>query len=146
MRSLFFSLFVILRSSFQTRAALQVEVLALRHQINVLRRSLGGRVRVNRADRLLWVWLSRLWSGWRSFLVIVLPEPPPEAKAYLQEARRRHYEEWPGHPLRALDGQTPREAAKDRLGRQRLIDLMREMEYMDQRRAHPGYPLTTGTR
>jgi len=74
MRSLFFSLFVILRSSFQTRAALQVEVLALRHRINVLRRSHGGRVRVNRADRLLWVWLSRLWSGWRSFLVIVKPE------------------------------------------------------------------------
>jgi transposase InsO family protein len=74
MRSLFFSLFVILRSSFQTRAALQVEVLALRHQINVLRRSHGGHVRVNRADRLLWVWLSRLWSGWRSFLVIVKPE------------------------------------------------------------------------
>jgi putative transposase len=26
------------------------------------------------ADRLLWVWLSRLWSGWRSALVIVKPE------------------------------------------------------------------------
>jgi putative transposase len=26
------------------------------------------------ADRLLWVWLSQLWNGWRSALVIVNPE------------------------------------------------------------------------
>jgi len=25
-------------------------------------------------DRCLWVWLSRLWSGWRSALIIVMPE------------------------------------------------------------------------
>jgi len=25
-------------------------------------------------DRLLWVWLSRLWSDWRSALAIVKPE------------------------------------------------------------------------
>ncbi len=25
-------------------------------------------------DRLLWVWLSRVWTGWRSALVIVKPE------------------------------------------------------------------------
>ena len=25
-------------------------------------------------DRLLWVWLARLWTGWRSALVIVKPE------------------------------------------------------------------------
>jgi hypothetical protein len=31
-------------------------------------------LRLNSADRLLWVWLSRLWSGWRSALVIVKPE------------------------------------------------------------------------
>ncbi|MCJ7504498.1 MAG: hypothetical protein MUP80_15770 [Acidobacteriia bacterium] len=68
-----------------------------------------------------------------------LPELPPEAQAYLQEAIRRHYEEWPDHPLPALDGQTPREAAKDRLGRQRLIDLIREMEYMEQRTSSPGH-------
>jgi hypothetical protein len=26
------------------------------------------------SDRFLWVWLSRLWSGWRSALIIVKPE------------------------------------------------------------------------
>jgi putative transposase len=25
-------------------------------------------------DRLLWVWLSRIWSGWRPALAIVRPE------------------------------------------------------------------------
>ena len=32
------------------------------------------RLRLGIADRLLWVWLSRLWNGWRSALVIVKPE------------------------------------------------------------------------
>jgi len=52
-----------LRSCFQTRAALQLEILALRHQINVLRRAQRGRVRLTRVDRLLWTWLLHLWSG-----------------------------------------------------------------------------------
>jgi hypothetical protein len=32
------------------------------------------RLVLRRADRCLWVWLSQLWSGWRSALVIVKPE------------------------------------------------------------------------
>ena len=64
----------VLRSSFRTRAALQLEIVALRHQINVLRRSQRGRVRLGSFDRLLWTWLRRLWPGWRSALVIVKPE------------------------------------------------------------------------
>ena len=68
------SLFSALRSAFRTRAALQLEVLALRHQINVLRRSHQGRVRLRRTDRLFWTWLLRLWPDWRSALVIVKPE------------------------------------------------------------------------
>jgi hypothetical protein len=62
-----------------------------------------------------------------------LPELPPETQAYPQEAMRRHHEEWLDHPLPALYGQTPREAAKDPLSRQRLVDLIREMEYVDRR-------------
>jgi len=53
---------------------LQVEIPALRHQLTVLKRSHHGRLRLNSPDRLLWVWLSRFWSGWRSALVIVKPE------------------------------------------------------------------------
>ena len=74
MFTLLLSALVGIRSWFQTRAALQVEILALRHQLTVLKRSHHGRLRLNSPDRLLWVWLSRFWSGWRSALVIVKPE------------------------------------------------------------------------
>src|SRR6516164_5621367 len=43
-----------IRSWFRSRAALQVEILALRHQLTVLKRSQRGRLRLNSADRLLW--------------------------------------------------------------------------------------------
>jgi transposase InsO family protein len=50
-----------------------MEVLALRHQLNVLQRSVK-RPRLTAADRFLWARLSRYWTGWRSALVIVKPE------------------------------------------------------------------------
>src|SRR5215471_5326229 len=68
------SLLGTVRSGFRTRAALQFEVLALRQQINVLRRSQRGRVRLRKTDRIFWTWLLRLWPHWRSALVIVKPE------------------------------------------------------------------------
>jgi putative transposase len=74
MFSLLVSAFITLCSSFRTRAALQLEILALRHQINVLRRAQRGRVHLTSADRLFWTWLMHLWSGWRSALAIVKPE------------------------------------------------------------------------
>jgi hypothetical protein len=49
-------------------------VLALRHQLMVLERSRRPRLRLHAVDRLLWVWLARLWTQWRSALVIVKPE------------------------------------------------------------------------
>ena len=63
-----------LSSIFHSRAALQLENLALRHQIGVLQRSIRNRPKLTLLDRLLWVWLSRIWSGWRSALAIVRPE------------------------------------------------------------------------
>src|SRR2546425_1165020 len=60
---------------FRTQAALQAEIVALRHQLTVLQRTQKPkRLMLNRTDRWLWVWLSRLWSGWRSALIIVKPE------------------------------------------------------------------------
>src|SRR6516225_7673671 len=55
-------------------AELQLENLALRQQINVLRRSLKKRPKLSSGDRLFWVSLSRLWRDWPSTLVIVKPE------------------------------------------------------------------------
>ena len=69
MFTLFLSFLGTLRSCFRTRAALQLEILALRHQISVLRRSQRGRVRLTEVDRLLWAWLRHLWSGWCSALI-----------------------------------------------------------------------------
>ena len=52
---------------------MQIEILALRHQLAVLQRRTNKRARVSTADRLLWVILSRLWEQWRLALVIVKP-------------------------------------------------------------------------
>jgi len=62
-----------LRSLIRARAAMQLEILALRHQLQVLERSRQPRLRLTAADRLLWVWFSRIWSEWRSALVLVQP-------------------------------------------------------------------------
>jgi putative transposase len=45
---------------FRSRAVLELENLALRHQLQVLRRQRPGRPRLFAIDRLLWVWLCRL--------------------------------------------------------------------------------------
>ena len=59
----------------RARAVLQAEILALRHQILVLHRSSRGhKLRLRWADRVLWVWLSRLWGDRRSALLLVKPE------------------------------------------------------------------------
>jgi hypothetical protein len=71
MRSVIKSLLVTLNASLRTRVALQLEILALRHQLQVLERTRPRRVRLTRADGLLWSWRSRVW---RSAIVIVTPE------------------------------------------------------------------------
>ena len=53
-------------------AAIALENLALRHQLLVLQRSVV-RPRLSRWDRVVWVWLSRVWASWRSSLIIVQP-------------------------------------------------------------------------
>ena len=53
---------------------MQAEIIALRHQLTVLKRNQPKRLVLNRADRRLWVWLSQLWSGWRQSLIIVKAE------------------------------------------------------------------------
>src|SRR3954454_17786034 len=63
-----------LRGVVRSRAALHLEVLALRHQLQVLERSRPRRLRLTNADRWLRAWLSRSWIAWRTPLVIVKPE------------------------------------------------------------------------
>jgi hypothetical protein len=61
-------------SVLKSHAALQLENVALRHQIGVLQRSAKKRLPLNNADRLLWTGLSRVWTEWRSALKIVKPD------------------------------------------------------------------------
>jgi len=62
--------FASLGASFRSRAALQLEILALRHQLGVLQRSVK-RPKLSPADRFLWAWLSSVWNGWESRVSIV---------------------------------------------------------------------------
>ena len=64
----------VLSSLLKSRAALQLENIALRHQIGVLQRSAKKRPQLHNSDRLFWVGLSQVWSEWRSALVIVKPD------------------------------------------------------------------------
>jgi putative transposase len=68
------TLLATLSSIFRSRAALEFENLALRHQIGVLRRASRKRPKLTLVDRLLCVWFSRSWDNWRSALAIVEPE------------------------------------------------------------------------
>src|SRR5215468_8822746 len=74
MTSVLISLLAMLRGVVRSRAALHLEVLALRHQLHVLQRSRPRRLQLANADRWLWACLSRSWSSWRTALVIVRPE------------------------------------------------------------------------
>ena len=58
---------------FRSRAVLELENLALRHQLLVLRRQRPGRPRLFTIDRLLWVWLYQLWPRCLDTMVLVKP-------------------------------------------------------------------------
>ena len=61
-------------SMFRSPAVLELEHLALRHQIGVLRCSARKRAKLTPADHLFWVFLSRVWYDWCAALAIVNPE------------------------------------------------------------------------
>jgi transposase InsO family protein len=62
-----------LAAPFRTQAQLEAEITLLRHQLNVLRRQ-TPRSRLTPADRLLFVWLCRLFPSLRSAITIVQPD------------------------------------------------------------------------
>ena len=63
----------LLRAQLLTRQNLVLENLALRHQLQVLSRG-GKRPQIRDRDRLLWIFLSRIWRSWRQPLLLVQPE------------------------------------------------------------------------
>src|SRR3982074_2582348 len=57
----------------RSRASLELELVALRHQVNVLRRQRPGQPRLFSTDRLLWVWLYRICPQVLNAMVLVKP-------------------------------------------------------------------------
>ena len=74
---------------FRSRALLHLEHLALRHQLTVYQRSVP-RPHLRATDRLLWAWLSRLWSDWQSALALVQP------RTVIAWQRQRFGDHWRG--------------------------------------------------
>ena len=57
----------------RSRASLELELVALRHQVTVLRRQRPGQPWLFAADRLLWVRLYRIWPKVFDAMVLVKP-------------------------------------------------------------------------
>jgi len=89
-----------------------MKLIALRHQVAVYKHSLT-RPRLQPADRLLWVWLSRVWPGWKDGLEFVRPRPVIawQNKRFRDYWRRLSQSGKPGRP--AISKET--------------IDLIRDM-------------------
>src|SRR6266704_742039 len=78
---------------------LALENLALRQQLAVYK-STTTRPKLRTTDRLFWVWLARVWGGWREPLVIVTPN------TVLRWQRRRLREYWTKLSARPTGGRT----------------------------------------
>ena len=74
MRDVFSLIWLALIGLFRSRASLQVEILTLRHQLNVLRRKSPQRLGFTSIDRLVFAGLYRLAPGVLDALKIVRPE------------------------------------------------------------------------
>jgi putative transposase len=73
MVTILFALVSILVFRFRTRAALELKLVALQHQLAVLRRQRPGRPQLSSLDRLLWVLLYRIWPQVINAMVLVKP-------------------------------------------------------------------------
>jgi len=64
----------VLVSPFKSQTRLEAEIVVLRHQLNVLRRGAPSRRRLTAIDRLIFVWLLRIFPSIRSAIQLVQPE------------------------------------------------------------------------
>ena len=73
MTTILSALVSILAFRVRSRASLERELIALRHQVTVLRRQRPGRPKLSSLDRLLWVWLYRICPQVLNAVVLVKP-------------------------------------------------------------------------
>jgi hypothetical protein len=98
------ALLAFLAALFRSHTSLRLEHLALRHQLAVYQQGVH-RPRLRPTDRLLWAWLSRLWSDWQSALAFV---QPCTVIAWQRQRFRDHWRQLsqqgtPGRPRIAKD-------------------------------------------
>jgi hypothetical protein len=68
MKTIVCALLLLVSTVIRSRVSLQLEIVALRHQLAVYQR-VTKRPQINSGDRILWSCLARHWSGWRDALV-----------------------------------------------------------------------------
>jgi putative transposase len=73
MVTILFAIFSVFAFRFRSRAALELKLVALEHQLAVLRRLRPGRPQLSSLDRLLWVVLYRLCPKVIDAMVLVRP-------------------------------------------------------------------------
>ena len=87
MKPIIRALLAFVSTLFRSRLALQLEIVALRHQLTVYQRT-TKRPRINPGDRIFWSWLSRRWSGWQGALTFV------QTRTVLAWQRKRFRDHW----------------------------------------------------
>ena len=83
----------VLASPFKSKSRLEAENAALRHQLTVLRRQVGGRVRLTNIDRWFFIQLYR----WFSSILKVLTIVQPKTLVRWHRAGFRCYWRWKSH-------------------------------------------------
>ena len=101
----------LLSFQFRSRLTLELELLALRHQVTVLRRQRPGRPWLLSTDRLLWVWLYRIWPQVIDAMVLVKPASVVQ---------------WHRKSFRLYSRRRSRYLGRPRMGRE-IRDLIRQM-------------------
>ncbi len=114
----------------RSRVSLQLEILALRHQLTVYHRSIR-RSQVRPSDRRFWSWLARHWSRGREVLIFV---QPATVRAWQRKRFRDHWVRLSrGEPGRPAISQELRElirevsAAHPRWGSPRILGELRTL-------------------
>src|SRR5882724_9901217 len=88
----------VLVSPFKTQARLEAEIVMRRHQLTVLRRRFPSKPKLAVADRLLFVWLYRLFPS----VLNVAPIVQPETIIRWHRAGFRLYWRWKSRPRKAV--------------------------------------------
>jgi len=100
MKTIICALLAFMSALFRSQFSLQLEIVALRHQLTVYQRT-TQHPRINPGDRIFWSWLSRRWSGWWGALVFV------QTRTVLAWQRKRFRDHWTKLSERGRPGRPP---------------------------------------